>query len=53
MSPNKDQKQMLEMHFARKTVAKRPLVADQQACKTRRRIEELEEKKRLENELFL
>jgi len=53
LSLNAHQKQMLSMHFARKTVAKKSLLVDPRAVKVRRRIEEIEERKRLEKELFL
>ncbi len=51
--PTIEQKEQLHVHFASKT-AKRPAsqTANPEAVKCRRRIEELEENKRLNQELY-
>ncbi len=51
--PTVEQKEQLHVHFASKT-AKRPAsqTANPEAVKCRRRIEELEENKRLNQELY-
>ena len=48
--PSEEQKQGLHQYFAKKSSTRSPLVADAEAVVRRRRIEALEEKRRLELE---